>query len=87
MELVPDRYRQLLDVTAMAGVDTVLLKGGHIEIIGCQTLGVVTVEDGLALRGVRADAPWILGSLRHPPCLVLDPGALRLQFSRRASVD
>jgi len=84
-ELVPARYRDKLDLSAITGPDLIALKGGRIEIAGCLRCGELEVPaTAIHTRGLRRDTPWLMGSLRQPPSFVLDPDALQLHFGRRA---
>lgn len=83
--LVPARYRDTLDLSAITGPDLIALKGGRIEIAGCLRCGELEVPaTAIRTRGLRPDTPWLMGSLRQPPSFVLDPDALQLHFGRRA---
>ncbi len=85
LELIPQRYRARLPAAAsLTGPDTLLLKGGRVAIVGCLQCGEhMVLEARIKTRGMRSDAPWILGSVDDPPSFVLDTDALLLHFYRR----
>ena len=84
--LVPPRYRQHLDAHAAATtLDSLVLKRGRVALAGILRVGEFKIaDDAIVARGMRAEAPWIAGSVREPPSFVIDPDALQLHFLRRA---
>ena len=81
VELVPERYREQLSRVNGQGGDTVSLREGAIEIMGCTRYpDLALFPTNIIHRVALADAPWIVGSLQQPPSFLLDCDALQLHF-------